>query len=453
MLKLTTILNNVCKRACGGSISTGVRESHAWTSENIVKSPFKDIEIPKATFVEYVWKNLDKWPTKTATSQVLGAVLRKKFRIENGDVVAIMLPNLPEYPTAIFGILNAGGLVTTLNPNYTPYEVQRQINMSHTKLIIAATEIVPTVKQALELCKMKIPIIVINLESPLPKGTISFKEIIEDDHVDISILREVKRTADDVAFLPYSSGTTGLPKGVELTNYNIIANAEQQNTEIKQYMDTTGSHQDNVLVSIPMFHSYGLSIVTLHKLSVGLKLVTLPKFKPETFINILEKYNFHLFYFAPPTVLFLGSHPQVQTKHFENLRCVSCGGAPLPTADIERFLEKANANTHLCQVYGLTETGPLATASPLGYKEYSKVGFGIPNVELRIIDEHLNNLGPNEVGELLIKGPNVMKGYKENEEANNQVFLDDGWLRTGDMAAIDESGAVTISDRLKELIK
>ncbi|CAH2041115.1 unnamed protein product, partial [Iphiclides podalirius] len=111
------------------------------------------------------------------------------------------------------------------------------------------------------------------------------------------------------------------------------------------------------------------------------------------------------------------------------------------------------ANTHLCQVYGLTETGPLATASPLGYKEYSKVGFGIPNVELRIIDEHLNNLGPNEVGELLIKGPNVMNGYKENEEANNEVFLDDGWLRTGDMAAIDESGAVTISDRLKELIK
>ncbi|CAH2041117.1 unnamed protein product, partial [Iphiclides podalirius] len=410
MLKLTTIVNNVCKRACGGSISTGVRESHVWTSENIVKSPFKDIEIPNSTFVEHVWKNLDKWPTKTATvcgitgrqytyeqiyrqSQVLGAVLRKKFRIENGDAVAIMLPNLPEYPTAIFGILNAGGLVTTLNPNYTAYEVQRQINMSHTKLIIAYSEIVPTVKQALQLCKTKIPIIAINSENPLPEGTVSYKEIIEDEHVDLNILREVERTADDVAFLPYSSGTTGLPKGVELTNYNIVANVEQQNTEIKQYADTT------------------------------------------------------------VVVLFLGSHPQVQTKHFEHLRCVTSGAAPLPIADIERFLEKVNPNSHFCQAYGLTETAPLATASPLGYKEYSKVGFGIPNIELRIIDGNLNNRGPNEVGELLIKGPNVMKGYKDNEEANKQVFLDDGWLRTGDMAAIDELGAVTISDRLKELIK
>ncbi|CAH2041118.1 unnamed protein product, partial [Iphiclides podalirius] len=371
-------------------ISAGVRWNHIWTNENVVKSPFRDIEIPNATYAEYVWKNLDKWATKTATvcgitgrqytyeqiykqSQVLGAVLRKKFRINNGDTVAIMLPNLPEYPTAILGVLSAGGLVTTLNPNYTAYEVQRQIHMSDAKLITVTADIVPTVKQALELCKMNIPIVVIYIESPLPEGTISFKEIIEDNHVDL-----------------------GLPKGVELTNRNIIANVEQQNTEIKQYVDTTDSHQDNVLVSLPMFHSYGMTIVTLHKLSVGIKLVTLPRFKPETFINTLAKYHFHLFYFAPPTVLFLGSHPQVQTKHFEHLRCVTSGAAPLPIADIERFLEKVNANSHFCQAYGLTETAPLPTASPLGYKEYSKVGFGLPNVELRIIDENLKNRGPNE---------------------------------------------------------
>ncbi|CAK1582577.1 unnamed protein product [Parnassius mnemosyne] len=470
MLKITNFTNKTLKHATKGVLCVSLKKKHVWTSDNIVKSPFQDVVIPNVTVAEYVWRNLDKWPTKTAMicsvtnrqytyeeiykqSQVLGANLRKKFKIDNGDAVAIMLPNLPEYLTAVIGILNAGGLVTTLNPNYSAHEVQRQVSMSDTKLIFVTPEVVSTVKKALVLCKRDIPIVEVNFNGDLQEGTISFKELVEDKYVDLNILKEVKRSAEDVAFLPYSSGTTGLPKGVELTNRNIIANAEQQNKDFRFYAYTTDSHQDNLLVCLPMFHSYGLSILAVHKFSVGLKLVTLPKFHPETFVRALSKYNFNLLYLAPPIVIFLGTHPQVVSKYFEHLRCVACGAAPLPMADIERFLSKVPDNVHFSQAYGLTETGPLATAYPIGHKNYKKVGFALPNIELRVIDGNFNNVGPNKVGELLIKGPNVMKGYKENPEANKQVFVDDVWLKTGDLAEIDEFGAVTIADRLKELIK
>ncbi|KPJ04601.1 putative 4-coumarate--CoA ligase 2 [Papilio xuthus] len=325
--------------------------------------------------------------------------------------------------------------------------------MSDTKLIFVVRETIDTVKEALKLSQRNIPIIVINLDGNLPEGTISFKDLVEDSHVDVSILKEVKRNEEDLAFLPYSSGTTGLPKGVELTNKNIVANLVQQDTECRQHEFTTESHQDSVLVSLPMFHCYGLTVVTLHKFSVGAKLVTVPQFRPETFVNILSNFNLNLFYLSPPTVLFMGSYPQVLPTYLEHLRCITCGAAPLPVADIEKFLSKLKPSAHFAQAYGLTETSPLATANPIGYKDYTKVGFALPNSSLRIIDGNNNNLGPDEVGELVIKGPNIMKGYKNNPEANKQVFLEDGWLRTGDLAKVDEFGAVTIADRLKELIK
>ncbi|XP_045488332.1 4-coumarate--CoA ligase 3 [Pieris rapae] len=447
-----------------------LRRNHVWTKNRVVKSPYCDVEIPNTTVSEYVLSNIHKWENKTAVvcgvtdrqytygqlykhSRTLGAHLRRNFKLQNGDAVAVMMPNVPEYPITLLGILSAGGLVTTLNPTYTAYEVQRQIVMSDNKLIFTIPEVVPVVQEALSLAKKNIPIIVIDVENNRQDGTVSYKEIINNTNVDLSIIEEVKRDAEDVSFLLYSSGTTGLPKGVELTNRNIVANCKQQDTEFRMYDYTTETNQDAVLAVLPMYHSYGLSVVTLHKLAVGLKLVTIPKFKPETFVKALEKHSIDSFYLAPPLMLFLSSYPGVTAKHLDRCRSVTIGAAPLPKADVEAFLRKVERDVHVGQVYGLTETSPLATLAPYGFKNYTSVGYALPNVELRIIDSESNNLGPNEVGELLIKGPNVMKGYKNNPEANKQVFVDDVWFRSGDLASISDDGVVTIADRLKELIK
>ncbi|KAH9628295.1 hypothetical protein HF086_017370 [Spodoptera exigua] len=392
--------NRLCLSAC-------FREKSVWTSDKVVISASKDVDVPSLTVDQYLFRNLDKWAKKTAVicghtnrqytyeevykkSRILAANLRRKFKIKDGDTVAVLLPNAPEYPIITFGILAAGGVVTTMNPVYTAYEIQRQILLSSTTLIITNEDLVSTVKEALKLAEKDFPIISLNDKST-PEGTVSFKELVEDNNVDISVLKEVNRRDDDVAFLPYSSGTTGLPKGVQLTNRNIVANCEQQNTDFRQYEYTT--------------------------------------------------------------VMFLGAYPQVTAKHLEHVTAVTSGAAPLPSADIQRLFEKAQREIQFCQGYGLTETSPLVSLTPFGEKVYEDVGYSLPNMHCRIVDGEMNNLGPGEVGELLLKGPNVMKGYLKNPKANSEVFVDGDWLRTGDLAKINENGLITIADRLKELIK
>ncbi|XP_053608885.1 uncharacterized protein LOC128674409 [Plodia interpunctella] len=446
------------------------RSKNVWSGENIVISPFKDVDIPDVSLNEYVWKILEKHPTNIAAvcgitnrsytyekvykqSRTFGANLRKKFRIKDGDTVGVMLPNMPEYPTIFFGVLFSGGVVTTYNPIYTPYEVERQLNVSATKLIITNPTLVSNVKKALELSKKSIPIISVDIEEASPEGTVSYKELVEDNNVEMAILKEVKLNPNDVCVLPYSSGTTGMPKGVELTHRNIVANCQQQNTECRIHRLTTECHQDSLLVILPMFHAYGLSILMLHKLSQGLKLVTLPRFQPDTFLTALLEYRINMLYLAPPLALFLGSHPEVTEKHLEHTNTITCGAAPLPAADIYKVLGKVKHDLHFGQGYGMTEASPLVSIAPLGCKRYESVGYPLPNVQLRIVDENLKNLGPGQVGELLIKGPNIMRGYRNNPEANKEVFLEGDWYRSGDLAKIDKDGLMFISDRLKELIK
>ncbi|XP_046967891.1 4-coumarate--CoA ligase 1-like [Vanessa cardui] len=458
-------------RHFGKILSINGRMKHLWTMDKIVQSPYKDVFIPDMPISEYMWQNLDRWSDKTAVicgitdrrytykqlyhqSRVFGANLRKKIKIQDGDAVAIMLPNIPEYLSVVLGTLTAGGLVTTLNPVYTAHEIERQIKISNPKVVVAVRDTEPIIKEALKMCKLNVPVVVIDVDQNRPEGTVSFKEFIEDNNTDLDILKEVKCSADDVSLLLYSSGTTGLPKGVELTHRNIIANCEQLNSnELKMFTDTTDSNQDTILAYLPMFHSYGLCTILIHKLSVGLKLVTLPRFQSDIFVNTLNKYDFTTFSLVPPTVLFLAKDPNVKTKHFTKLKNVVVGASPTPMADIERFLNKVNHDIQFSHVYGLTETSPLALAPPINFKDYSSVGFAIPNCELRVVDDQLNNLGPNELGELLIKGPNITRGYKNNPEANEKAFVNKEWLRTGDLVKINEDGSVVIADRIKEIIK
>ncbi|XP_026322809.1 4-coumarate--CoA ligase 1-like, partial [Hyposmocoma kahamanoa] len=235
-----------------------VFKENLWTPAKIVRSPYKDIEIPNSTIPEHIWRNMEKWADKPAvvcgitnrtytyhhlykSSRIFAANLRSKLKVETGDVICIMKHNSPEFVVALLGILQAGGEVTTVNPIYTPYELQKQLLLSNPTMIIGSTETVKVIKEAFKLMKKEIPVITVKEPNEnLPEGTISFQELSEDNNVDLDALKGVSRTSEDIGILPYSSGTTGFPKGVELTNRNIVANCVQQDVEgVKQYHDTT----------------------------------------------------------------------------------------------------------------------------------------------------------------------------------------------------------------------
>ncbi|CAK1582579.1 unnamed protein product [Parnassius mnemosyne] len=452
--------------------SACARNLNAWTQDRIIKSPYANIEIPNCTLYDYVWQNLDKWPERTASvcattgrgytyeqafklSNIFAANLRTKLKLKDGDIVAVMLPNIPDFPLVALGIMEAGGVVSTINPVYTAHEVHLQLVSCDAKLVVTLPETVSVVKDALKLAKLNIPIIAVRTnDNAVPEGTILFNELTEDVHVDKSCLKKVRRSINDICFLPYSSGTTGLPKGVELSSRNIIANCQQTNEPlIRTHNETTETHQDAVMTVLPLFHIYGATVMMFHKMSQGIKLVTLTKFQPEDFFEALQKYKTNILFVAPPLVLMMASHPAASPDKFQYLEAVINGAAPLSEADANRFLDKCKHKLDFRQGYGLTETSPVVSLTPRGLKNYGSVGYPIPNTELKIVDSGMKSLGPNEKGELLVKGPQVMRGYRNNVQANTESFTVDGWFRTGDIAVGDDSGMITISDRLKELIK
>ncbi|CAH2090537.1 unnamed protein product [Euphydryas editha] len=453
-------------------ISISVRKNGQWTQEGIIKSPFASVDIPNCTLYDYIWQNLDKWPEKTmvvcartgrgytyeqafSLSNSFAANLRKKFKIRDGNTVMIMLPNIPDYPLIMMGVFEAGGVVSTINPAYTPHEIQRQLLMSDAKVIVTLPEKVEIVRQAFKIAKINIPIIVVKTNGDAaPEGTAVFNELSEDIHVDKSCLKEVRVTANDVCFLPYSSGTTGLPKGVELTNRNIVANCEQMNEPlIRCNNDTTANHQDVVLAVLPFFHIYAATLIAFHKMSQGLKIVTVDKFQSDDFIQALEKFKVNVLYLVPPILMMMANHPLGSAKTYQYLENIICGAAPLAPSDAEKFLSKLQQKLRFGQAYGLTETAPLVTMAHKTLINSDKVGYAIPNTEFRIVDENLKNLGPNQIGELLIKGPQVMKGYRDNPEANASSLVNGGWFRSGDLSIADGQGIIKICERQKELIK
>ncbi|RVE46831.1 hypothetical protein evm_008539 [Chilo suppressalis] len=443
-----------------------------WTTDRIITTPYEKIEIPNCTVYDYVWENLEKWPEKTLSvcadtgrgytyeqafnlSNAFAANLRLKLNIRDGDTVSMMLPNIPDFPLIAIGILGAGGVISTINPIYTAHEVQRLLVMSNSKAIVTMPDKLKTVQDALKLAKINIPIVIVKTNGDAaPENTFCFNELSEDVHVDKSCLKEVRRSPTDTCFLPYSSGTTGLPKGVELSHRNLVANMQQMNNpKIRNHMDTSATHQDAVLGCLPFFHIYGASVIMFHKISVGAKIVALSKFTPDSYFKSLEKYKIDILYAAPPMILLMGGHPASTTETLQHLRSVINGAAPLSSTDVERFLSKVKNGIDIRQAYGLTETSPLVIMPPTGINNYQTVGYPVSNTEAKIVDQDLKVLGPNEAGELLLRGPQVMKGYRDNPKANSEVFTADGWFRTGDVAIADDKGLITITDRIKELIK
>ncbi|CAG9822644.1 unnamed protein product [Phaedon cochleariae] len=446
------------------------------TDPNILRSPFSDVVVPDWTICELVYPKLELYHKYTAVecastgksytfgqirmkSRNFSKALKEKLKLRKGDRVAILVHNIPEFSIATFGILEAGLVVTTLNPAYTPDEIEKQLSDSGARAIITQASTFSKVKSGLKMMDSQMPIIVIKEKQAdsLPTGAIDFFEFA-DTVINVPDI-EPGHTSD-LAFLPYSSGTTGLPKGVELTHNNIVSNIFQFNHKDLSFLSPpTDNFQDVIPGILPLYHIFGFSISAVNSTYNGSKSVYIDKFTPELFISVLKNHRITVLYAAPPLILFLTSHKDVKKEYLKYVKMVISGAAPLGFLDEQRFIDKFGSHVNITQGYGLTETSPFVTWYPKSNVKSEKnggcIGKVASNTIIKIIapdDPTGTPLGANQSGELLVKGPQVMRGYHNRPEETEKSFLD-GWFRTGDLGHFNEEGFMFITDRLKELIK
>ncbi|CAK1543232.1 unnamed protein product [Leptosia nina] len=440
------------------------------TDTRILQSVYKDVEDSNLSVTEFVWQNLDRWPDKTLTvcattghgytyaqthrmSINFAASLRTKLKLRNDDVVAIILPNLPEYPCIALGILEAGCITSMMNPMYSAEDLKRQLEMVNCKAIVSSKTSYPNITEALNSMKRKLPVILTDNDA-LPEETISFAEFANDLHVDIDCLKAVKRSAKDVAIMPFSSGTSGFPKAVVCTHKSVVAfNNAVLDPNVIAIEEATANYQSVIPGVLPFFHIYGFNVLMLNLMCVGVKVVTLSNFKPEVFLETLVRHRAQHLYAVPPMIMFLAKHPAVTPAHLQSLKTVVCGAASISSNDAEALLEK-NRRIKFRQGYGMTETNGGIAVGRKDDSNHDAVGHLLGSCEAKIVDlETQEALGPGQEGELWTRGPLMMSGYYENDDANREVFTEDGWFKTGDIGKYDDNKYLYITDRLKELIK
>jgi 4-coumarate--CoA ligase len=360
--------------------------------------------------------------------------------IGHGDVVGIMAPNLPEYAMVFHGAVTAGGLTTTINPAYGAEEIRYQLNDAGAQLLVTVGPCLDVAREAIEGTGVR-EILVIG-DAPEGDDRIApFAPLLDEPPVEAAAV-----DGDDLAVLPYSSGTTGLPKGVMLSHANLVGNLAQTEAHIP-FAD------DEVFIAcLPFFHIYGMQIIMNTGLRIGATLITMPRFDLEQFLALAQERRATRLWVVPPIVLALARHPMVDDYDLSSVRTVLSGAAPLsPELAAEAA---ARIGAPVVQGYGMTELSPLSHATPWGEERPGTVGLLVPSCEARVVDAETGaDLGVDEDGELWIRGPNVMKGYLNNAEATAATIDGEGWLHTGDIGHVDADGYWFIVDRVKELIK
>jgi len=357
--------------------------------------------------------------------------------IGRGDVVALYLPNLPEYAVAFHGVCAAGATNTTANPLYTARELEHQLSDSGARILITVAPFLEAAREAAAGADADEVFVVGEAEGATP-----FTELIRDP---ADAPSPVIDPAEDLAVLPYSSGTTGLPKGVMLTHRNLVANLIQTQAALP-------TSPDDVLIAVlPFFHIYGQTVIMNLGLRSGARIVTMPRFDLDQFLGLIERHRVTKAYVVPPIALALAKHPAVDGRDLSSLDLIMSGAAPLGAALADQVAERVGCP--VMQGYGLTETSPVTHLVPPGESEGrgGKIGMPLPDTEARIVDPESGEDAGR--GELWIRGPQVMRGYLNNPEATAETIDDDGWLHTGDVAEVDDAGQFEIVDRLKELIK
>ncbi|MDN5748599.1 MAG: AMP-binding protein [Pseudonocardia sp.] len=422
-----------------------------------VRSPYPDVEIPEVSLFDFLFSDFGGRDAEAALidggsgasisfaelrgmAERIAAALAERG-IAKGDVVGIFAPNTPYYAAVFHGILRAGAVVTSANSLYSPGELAHQLRDSGAKLLFTVSPFLDRAVAAVA-------------EAGLPADSI----VVLDAAEGYPSLRDLLGTtaatpaqdteAGDVAVLPYSSGTTGLAKGVILTHRNLVANLVQ----IAPLGHVTG--ETRILAVLPFFHIYGMTVMMNQGLHRNATVITMPKFDLPEFLRIISEYRIQRIYIAPPVAVALAKHPLVDQYDLSCIDIIFSGAAPLD-AELGHAMGKRLGCTVL-QGYGMTELSPVSHAMPDDRPDLdlNSSGFALPNITCKLVDPQSGEeIGPGGRGELWVKGPNVMVGYLDNPEATALTLDDEGYLHTGDVAEVTADGVFSIVDRVKELIK
>ncbi|KAG8720268.1 hypothetical protein FRC08_000704 [Ceratobasidium sp. 394] len=394
-------------------------------------------------------------------SLCLGHSLRNVLNTKRGDTVMVFSPNSISWPITLFGCVAAGLKCTLANSSYTPPELAHQLKDSGAGYVFVHPALVQTLFKAFE--ELNVPVneakkrvVLMNFGENAPAGMESFVQL--DSLLQGGKLQEEERfdgdLSDETVYLCYSSGTTGLSKGVETTHNNL-------NTVLtccRAAFPGMYPGKDVMLGILPFYHIYGAAKILHYPFTLAIPVVISPPFNPIDFCSHIQKYRITCALIVPPVLVLLASHPAVDKYDLSSLKFFFSGAAPLGAELIERVqtrLQKCGANVLVPQGYGLTETSPTCLLLPIGRAD-EKVGSAgelLPNMEARLVGEDGEDVKEGEAGEFWLRSASVMKGYLNNPTATRNSITPDGWFKTGDIAVRDKDGFFTIVDRLKELIK
>jgi len=388
--------------------------------------------------------------------------------LEKGDRVAIMLPNCPQAVISYYATLLAGGIVVQTNPLYTERELKYQMNDSGATFIVCLDILLPRVTNVVNQTHLQHTIVTkIKDYLPFPKNLIypmiqkrEYKMVVkveayEKVHDWQRIMNETSEEytevfvdpKEDLALLQYTGGTTGQPKGVMLTHFNLVANVQM----CRHWIYKSEEGKEIVLGVLPFSHVYGMTAVMNMSIMMGAKMILLPKFNPKEVLKTIHKQRPTLFPGAPTIYVGILNHPDLKKYDLSSIKACISGSAPLPV-EVQQQFEKETGG-RLVEGYGLTETSPVTHANFLWSKRVNgSIGVPWPDTDAKIVKVGtFEELEQGEVGEIAVKGPQVMKGYWNNEKETNEV-LKDGWLLTGDLGYMDEEGYFYVVDRKGDMI-
>lgn len=422
------------------------------------------LDYPKISLYHYLKKVADQYPNRTALIFIADRVTYREMMenidrmaaaftamgLQKGDRIALMLPNCFAYVYCYFAAMRQGLVVAQLNPLLTARELSFIVRDSNARVLIAADAVFQTIEQAMLDQDIENLIVVPLTGEKINVNARPFDDILqqhEPNPPDVEINPE-----EDLAVLQYTGGTTGFPKGAMLTHYNLVANAEMTAEILREWLKKFGGKEVYSMGLLPFFHSYGMTVCLNAGLTIPAGLLLVPQFNADLIFYLIQQYKPVIFPGVPTAFMALMNHPEVQNYDLDSIDVCISGAAPMPVEAIEQFEQITGSS--ILEGYGLSETSPITHSNPfLGVRKPGSIGIPYPDTDCKIVDpdDGERELPIGEEGELIIKGPQIMKGYwnRPNDTAST---LKNGWLYTGDIARMDEDGYFYIVDRKKDMI-